>query len=501
MISPPPELAFIPDCRIGVMRSLGSAFEMSDALTSHQVSSESLLEQVFAEIDRLDADLHAFISVADRHELLVSAREIDARRERGEEVGRYAGIPIAVKDNIAVTGQRLTCGSLMLKDYVPPYEATAVARIKAAGLIIVGKTNLDEFGFGSSTENSAFFPTRNPRVRDRVPGGSSGGSAAAVASGMVPWALGTDTGGSIRQPASLCGVVGLRPTYGRVSRYGLVSFASSMDQIGPISTNVHDAAALLSIIMGDDPLDSTSRSDLKPVVWNESSSRPLVVGVPKQYIGEAVDAEVAATVESVTGAMSRIGWEVREVSLPLTEYALPIYYLISSVEAASNLARFDGVKYGHRSGKARNYEELVPLSRAEAFGAEVKRRIMLGTYASSKGYSDQYYNRAYRAREVLQAEFANVFKEVDLLLGPTSPTAAWPLGERVADPLKMWMSDVLSIPAALAGIPAIAIPVTNDLAGCPIGIQLTAPFGGESTLFMAASMLESFGSDAKPHCG
>lgn len=473
-----------------MMSMPATALDMSDALRSRQVSSVEIVRNAFETIDTSDDTIHAFISISDRQKVLDSAKKIDAARAREEYVPPFAGVPIAVKDNIAVAGQRLTCGSLMLETYVAPFDASAIARLKAAGLLIVGKTNLDEFGFGSSTENSAFFATRNPRAPGCVPGGSSGGSAAAVASGMVPWALGTDTGGSIRQPASLCGVVGMRPTYGRVSRYGVVAFASSMDQIGPLANTASDASALLSIIMGQDELDSTSIStpnDIGPL----RASNPLTVGIPEQYLGPACQPEVVAAVKRTAEVAKELGWNVRSVSLPLTEYALPIYYLISSVEAASNLARFDGVKYGYRSASARNYEDLVPKSRAEAFGDEVKRRIMLGTFAASAGYQDQYYNRACAARTAVSREFASTFEQVDLLLSPISPTTAWSLGERVGDPLRMYMSDILSVPAALAGVPALALPYGVDSQSRPVGVQLTGAYGRDAQLLAAATALES----------
>lgn len=454
-----------------------------------EVSTLEVVENTLATIEDSDPELRAFISLANPRELRASARRIDAERVRGAETRPFAGIPIAVKDNIAVEGWRLTCGSRMLEQYVAPYDSSVVKRVKDAGLLIVGKTNMDEYGFGSSTENSAFFPTQNPRARGCVPGGSSGGSAAAVAGGLVPWALGTDTGGSIRQPASLCGVVGLRPTYGRVSRYGLVAFASSMDQIGPIATNVADASDLLSLIMGHDDRDSTSLPEVAELDANRVTSE-VRIGIPDQYLGPACQPEVAAAVEAVARAGEELGWTVRSVSLPLTEYALHIYYLIASVEAASNLSKFDSVKYGCRSKGADTYEELVSLSRAEFFGDEVKRRIMLGTYAASAGYQDQYYNRACMAREKVVREFADVFDRVDILLSPASPSTAWPLGEKVGDPLRMYLSDILTVPAALAGIPALTMPANVDAEDRPIGVQLTAAYGQDAELLSVAASLE-----------
>jgi aspartyl-tRNA(Asn)/glutamyl-tRNA(Gln) amidotransferase subunit A len=402
-------------------------------------------------------------------------------------VGRYAGVPIAVKDNIAVGGHTLTAGSKILEGYVTPYSATAVARLDGEGLLVVGKTNMDEFGFGSSTENSAYFATKNPRNLDRVPGGSSGGSAAAVASEMVPWALGSDTGGSVRQPASLCGVVGIRPSYGRVSRYGLVAFASSMDQIGTLATTVDDAAALLQFIGGHDPLDSTSRREPMPDL--AKSPERLRIGLPVEYLDVGCEPAVLAAVDEVAAVSRLLGWRVTEVSLPRTGVALSAYYIITSVEAASNLGRYDGVKYGFQADAA-TYEEMIARTRTVGFGAEAKRRIMLGTYASSAGYAEQYYFRATKVSQLLAAEFADVFREVDIIVSPVSPTTAWRLGEKIADPMSMYRSDVLSVPAAVAGIPAAVIPVTNDSNGLPVGVQFSGPWMRDDLVVGAARAVE-----------
>ncbi len=453
------------------------------------MSSRDLVQESLTKIDRLEARIGAFISRADPEDLLSTASHIDDLRAKGEEVHPLAGIPVAVKDNIAVRGMEMTCGSRILEGYRPPYDATAVGRLRDAGLIIVGKTNMDEFGFGSSTENSAFHTTRNPANLDMVPGGSSGGSAAAVAAGIVPWALGTDTGGSIRQPAALCGVAGFRPTFGSVSRYGLVSYASSMDQIGPLAKSVDDAAALLSVIAGPDPRDSTCF----PHHLGQVDQIPgtLRVGVPQEYLSDACQPAVTKAIADVSEHLSALGWKVTPVSLPLTEYALSIYYIIASVEAASNLARYDGVKYGYSLPDTDTWEEMLIGTRTKGFGDEAKRRIILGTFASSAGYQDQYYARACNARELLSAEFRRAFENVDLLLTPISPTTAWRLGEKTTDPIQMYLSDVFSIPAALAGIPASVIPVGADAEGLPVGVQLCGPPGADSLVLAASRVVES----------
>ncbi|HUJ82471.1 MAG TPA: Asp-tRNA(Asn)/Glu-tRNA(Gln) amidotransferase subunit GatA [Candidatus Acidoferrales bacterium] len=461
---------------------------MKRLLDAKQISSVELLNHTFETIDRDEPNVRAFISLADRKELLKEATQIDSKRIGNGTVGEFAGIPIAVKDNIAVAGHRLTCGSRILENYIPPYSATSIERLKASGIIIVGKTNMDEFGFGSSTENSAFFPTHNPHSLDRVPGGTSGGSAAAVAAGFVPWALGTDTGGSVRQPASLCGVVGMRPTYGRVSRYGLVAFASSMDQIGPLATSVDDAAALLSTISGSDPKDATSLPE--PPLDFTADTRRIRIGIPKEYVSQECQTEILQAIDYTVAVASRLGWEVSTVSLPRTEYALAAYYLISSVEAASNLARYDGVKYGYSYRQATSWEELVVASRSHGFGREAKRRIMLGTYASSAGYSEKYYLKASDVRQIIAREFEAAFESVDVLLSPVSPTTAWPLGERTSDPVRMYLSDVYSVPVALAGLPAAVLPIDKDAEGLPIGLQICGQYGQEALVVAVSHQLE-----------
>lgn len=466
-----------------------SVRDLSEELESGQVSSVEIIEQTLAGIESLDGGVGAFLSVADAEPLLGRAAEIDGLRREGRHPSPYAGIPIAVKDNIAVDGAPLTCGSRILENYVSPYNATAVRRLLQAGILVVGKTNMDEFGFGSSTENSAFQVTSNPRDPSRVPGGTSGGSAAAVAAGMVPWALGTDTGGSVRQPASLCGIVGMRPSYGRVSRYGLVAYASSMDQIGPLANDVEDAAQLLSLIAGPDELDSTSIPEPYPGLASESG--PLTIGIPDEYHAEGCSAAVAATVDRIAGVAERMGWKVAPLSLPLTSHALAAYYMISSVEASSNLSRYDGVRYGFREASASNWQEMLTATRTEGFGPEAKRRIMLGTFASASGYYDEFYDNARKVRTLLVREFATAFESVDLLLSPVSPTTAWPLGQRLDDPISMYLSDIYSVPAALAGIPATVIPAGNDEDGLPVGVQLAGPALGDGLVARAARQLEA----------
>ena len=407
--------------------------------------------------------------------------------------GRLSGVPVAVKDNLAAAGFPTTCGSKILEGYQSPYEATVVRRLQEEGAVIVGKTNLDEFAMGSSTENSAYGPVRNPRDRARVPGGSSGGSAAAVAAGIVPGALGSDTGGSVRQPASFCGVVGVKPTYGRVSRYGLVAFASSLDQVGMFGATVADATELLQVVAGHDPRDSTSVDRPVPDFMEDRDAgvEGLVVGVPTEYFGDALAPGVKARCQAALDALEANGARIREVSLPNTVYALSAYYVIANAEASSNLARFDGVRYGLRDSPGGDLREMYERTRTAGFGREVKRRILLGTFALTAGYHDQYYGRAQRARGLVSADFETVFSGgVDVLFTPTSPTVAFPLGERVQDPLQMYLADVFTVTANLAGLPAISVPVgTSD--GLPVGGQLIAPKWGERTLFRAAFALES----------
>jgi aspartyl-tRNA(Asn)/glutamyl-tRNA(Gln) amidotransferase subunit A len=450
---------------------------------------------------RLDGRIHAFL-LRDPDAALARARAIDERRRRGEALGALAGVPVAVKDNLCTHGVPTTCASRMLEHFRPPYDATVIERLRAADAVLVGRTNMDEFAMGSSTENSAFGPTRNPWDTERIPGGSSGGSAAAVAADFAPLALGSDTGGSIRQPAALCGVVGLKPTYGRVSRYGLIAFASSLDQIGPFAHNLADAALLLKVISGRDGRDSTSVDAPVPdyAASLETPPNPLRIGLVREFLGEGLDPEVESSVREAVEVYRAAGATVREVSLPHSAYGVPAYYLVAPAECSSNLARYDGTIFGHR---AANFDpatpeeaELPPLirmmmaSRAEGFGPEVKRRIMLGTFALSAGYADQYYNQALKVRRLIRNDFDAAFREVDVLIGPTSPTAAFRLGEKSADPLAMYLSDIFTITTNLAGIPGISIPCGLTRDGLPIGLQLLAPAFAEETLLRAARVFE-----------
>lgn len=471
------------------MEGIATACELRDLLESRQMTSAELVEDALRRIEGANETIGAFLSTPDAEGLLAAAALVDESRQRGEHGSPFAGIPVAVKDNIAVAGQPLTCGSRILEPYTASYDATAVERLRAAGLIVVGKTNMDEFGFGSSTENSAFHATRNPRHLERVPGGTSGGSAAAVAAGMVPWALGTDTGGSVRQPASLCGVVGMRPSYGLVSRYGLVAYASSMDQIGPIANSVEDAEALLSLVAGPDEKDSTCLPALAES--EDPDLRSLVVGIPDEYYSDACEPAVLKAIDSSVESIEALGWRTTTVSLPLTSYALSAYYLISSVEASSNLSRYDGVRYGHRASPANTWLEMLTTTRSEGFGVEAKRRIMLGTFASSSGYHDEFYDNARRVRTLIVGEFQGAFSHVDLLLSPVSPSTAWPLGQRLGDPLAMYLSDVFSVPVALAGIPAMVIPAADDEDGLPVGVQLAGPALADDLVLAASRRLEA----------
>ena len=426
--------------------------------------------------------LNAFISVGD-----------DAGEEADPRVGPLAGIPVAVKDNLATVDLPTTCGSRFLEGFRSPYEATVVRRLRRAGATVFGKTNMDEFAMGSSTENSAFGPTRNPWDRDRVPGGSSGGSAAAVAAGIVPVAVGSDTGGSVRQPASFCGVVGIKPTYGRVSRYGLVAFASSLDQVGTLGRTVRDAAALLEVVSGHDPRDATSVDRPVPalVVACDRGVRGLVVGVPREYFPPGLDPVVRRLAEKALAALERAGAEVRDVSLPHTELAIPAYYILAPAEASSNLARYDGVRFGRRHKGADSTDALYEMSRSEGFGTEVKRRILLGTYALSAGYYDAYYGRAQQARTTIASDFQRVFRDgADVLFTPTSPTPAFALGERLDDPYRMYLSDIFTVTANLAGLPALSVPV-GLAAGLPVGGQLMAAHWREGTMLAAAAAIEA----------
>ncbi len=461
------------------------------------MSARHATERHLEAIARLDGDLHAFVTVL-ADQAIAAAEAVDRQVAAGQDPGPLAGVPVAVKDNMCTRGIATTCSSRILQDWRPPYDATVVTRLRAAGAVIVGKTNLDEFAMGSSTENSAFGPTRNPYDPGRVPGGSSGGSAAAVAAGLAPLALGSDTGGSIRQPAAMCGVVGMKPTYGTVSRYGLVAFASSLDQIGPFARTVADAALLFDVIGGHDPMDSTSldRPSPRSVLALLDDVAGLRVGVVRELL-EGADAPIAAAVESAAEALAAAGASVGECSVPEVRHALPAYYLLAPAEASSNLARYDGVRYGLRVD-ADDVEAMNASTRAAGFGAEVKRRIMLGTYALSAGYYDAYYGQAQKVRTLILESFERAYQQADVLLGATTPTTAFAIGAKVQDPWAMYLSDVFSVPSNLAGHPAVSVPFGCDDAGLPVGVQVLAPALGEPALLRAASVIERSAPIAGP---
>jgi aspartyl-tRNA(Asn)/glutamyl-tRNA(Gln) amidotransferase subunit A len=477
-----------------------TATELVALVRTGEVSAAEVLDAHLARIDAQDDHIRAFIT-RDDDTARARAAEIDAARARGEELGPLAGVPVAVKDILATRGLATTCASRILEGWRPPYDATAIARLRAAGAVIVGKTNMDEFAMGSSTENSAFFPTTNPWDTTRVPGGSSGGSAAAVAAGFVPVALGTDTGGSIRQPAALCGVVGVKPTYGRVSRYGVVAYASSLDQVGPMATTVADAALVLEAIWGHDPYDSTSIPTLPeplPAALSDGVAGLRVGIITELAETDGVQPEVAGALQAARTILEEGGAEVEKVSVPSVEYGLSAYYIIAPAEASSNLARYDGVRYGLRRPGS-DVAAMNALTREAGFGAEVKRRIMIGTYALSAGYYDAYYGQAQRVRTLIINDFARAYEHFDVLLSPTSPTTAWPLGAKVDDPLAMYLSDVCTIPTNLAGAPGISVPAGLDGAGLPVGVQVLAPALREAVMFRAARALEAgFGSASRP---
>lgn len=447
------------------------AYAIQKAVNSREISAREVAERSLARIGEADPALGAFLT-CDPGRVLERAGQVD--REVRERPLPLAGVPVAVKDNICTRDLCTTCGSRMLEHYLPPYSATAIERLEAAGAVVVGKVNCDEFAMGSSTENSALRVTRNPYDLDRVPGGSSGGSAVAVAAGMAALALGSETGGSVRQPASFCNVVGLKPTYGRISRYGLVAFASSLDCIAPLGNSPRDIALLLGQIAGRDPLDSTSAPAPVPDYAAELDRPPgrLRLGVPKEYFGQGLDPEVKAAVEAGIQSAGRLGCDVVEVSLPHTRFAIADYYIIAPAEASSNLARYDGVKYGFRVEAPEDLMDMYRRTRTLGFGPEVRRRIMIGTYALSSGYYEAYYGRAMKVRTLIRRDYERVFEKVDALLGPVSPTAAFRIGEKASDPLSMYLSDIYTVTANLAGIPAVSVPCGFTAGGLPIGMQI-----------------------------
>jgi aspartyl-tRNA(Asn)/glutamyl-tRNA(Gln) amidotransferase subunit A len=468
--------------------------EIRGAIIEDRTTATALAAEFYDRIRKEDSEIGAFLTLSEER-ALKQAGLIDQMAAEGQPLPPLAGVPVAIKDVLVTRGVRTTAGSKILENFIPPYDSTAVARLEAAGAVILGKLNCDEFAMGSSTENSAYHAVHNPRDKSRVPGGSSGGSAAAVAAEMAVATLGSDTGGSIRQPASFCGVVGLKPTYGRVSRYGLIAFASSLDHIGPFAKTVKEVALVLRTIAGRDPMDSTSAdvpvpdyvAELeKPV---QSSGEALRVGVAKEYFGSGLDPEVRAAVEAAIQKLAELGCEVVPVSLPHTEYAIPAYYIVATAEASSNLARYDGVRYGCRA-KASTLSGMYRQTRDRGFGMEVKRRIMLGTYALSAGYYDAYYLKAQKVRTLLTRDFDEAFKKVDVIVAPTCPTAAFRLGEKVNDPLAMYLADIYTVTANLAGIPGISVPCGENHEKLPIGLQLFARHFDEATLLRVAHAYE-----------
>ncbi len=466
--------------------------ELRDAIQAGGTRATDLAAAYYERIEKKNPRLNVYLSLT-KERALAQAAQVDALAAKGDPLPALAGIPVGVKDVLVMRGAPATAGSKILEGYRPPYDATAVARLEAAGAVLLGKINCDEFAMGSSNENSAYGPVRNPVDTERVPGGSSGGSAAAVAANMAVATLGTDTGGSIRQPASFCGVVGVLPTYGRVSRYGLIAFASSLDRVGPFAANVRDAATLLGVIAGHDPQDATT-SPAPVEDYAAESDKPvegLRIGVPTEYFGEGLDPEVRSAIESGVAALKAAGCSVKPVSLPHTNYAIPTYYLVATAEASANLARFDGVRYGYRSPASASLSDMYRHSRDEGFGAEVKRRILLGTYALSAGYYDAYYLKAQQVRRLLAEEFLRAFAEVDAIVTPTSPVPAFKLGEKTGDPLAMYLADIYTVTASLAGICGVTVPCGATKAGLPVGMQVLAAHLCEGTAFRVARAVEA----------
>ncbi len=469
-----------------------TASDMADHVRRGEMTAEAATMACLEKIRSSEPEIHAFNETFDDH-ALEQARAIDQRIAAGENPGRFAGVPIAIKDNLLIRGEHCTCSSKILENYVGTYDATVIKRLRDSGAIFIGHTNLDEFAMGSSTENSAFHTTKNPWDLSRIPGGSSGGSAAAVAARMAPVSLGSDTGGSIRQPAALCGVLGLKPTYGRVSRFGLVAFASSLDQIGPFSTTAKDAALLLQVIAGQDDQDSTSVAENVPdyVAGLGRSLKGLRIGLPKEYFIGGLDPEVEKAVREAVKALESLGAVVKDISLPHTDYCLAVYYILAPSEASSNLSRFDGVRYGYSARESGNLMALYERSRGEGFGPEVKRRIMLGTYALSSGYYDAYYAKAQKVRTLIKEDFDKAFQDVDIIATPTTPTAAFKPGEKVSDPLQMYLSDIFTISCNLAGLPGLSMPCGFTKDRLPIGLQLLGKPFDEATLLSVAHAYEA----------
>lgn len=465
--------------------------ELQEKLKNKELTVTQIVDAYTENIENRENDIQAFVTTLN-NEAKKQAQEIQEKIDNGEELGEFAGIPIGIKDNMCTKGVKTTCSSRMLENFIAPYDATVVEKLKDENIINLGKLNMDEFAMGGSTEYSYFKKTRNPWNLNKVPGGSSGGSAAAVAAGMVPWALGSDTGGSIRQPSSFCGVVGLKPTYGLVSRYGLVAFASSLDQIGPITKDVKDSAMLLNLIAGHDKKDTTSedREKIDYTKCLKNSVKGLKIGVPKEFFGEGINKEVKESLEKAMQIYKEMGAIVEEISLDVAQYSLATYYIIACAEASSNLGRFDGIRYGHRAKDFKNIRELFVKSRSEGFGPEVKRRIILGTYVLSSGYYDAYYKKAQQVRTLVTNEFNKAFEKYDVILTPTSPTVAFDIGSKTTNPLEMYLSDICTVSVNIAGLPGISIPCGVDSAGMPIGMQLIGNKFCEETILNAAYTFE-----------
>ena len=473
-----------------------TAHELREKLDKKEITSQEIVESYSNRINEKEKDVQAFVTITAK-EALAEAEKIDYTKSK------LSGIPIGIKDNMCIKGVKITCSSKMLENFVSPYDATVIEKLNNKGIISLGKLNMDEFAMGGSTEHSAFKITRNPWNLNKVPGGSSGGSAAAVASDMVPWALGSDTGGSIRQPASLCGIVGLKPTYGLVSRYGLVAFASSLDQIGTLTKDVKDAAILLSVISGHDEKDSTSSNipekDYEKTLKNDVKG--LKIGLPKEFLGEGINEEVKQKIKEAAKQYEALGATVEECSLDIADKSLAVYYIIACAEASSNLGRFDGIRYGYRTKNFTNLKELYKNSRSEGFGAEVKRRIILGTYVLSSGYYDAYYKKAQKVRTIIKAEFEKLFEKYDVLLTPTSPTVAYNIGEKINNPLEMYLSDLCTVSVNIAGLPGISIPCGVDSNNMPVGMQLIGRAFDEETILNVAYTYEqntNFRENHKP---
>ena len=470
--------------------------ELSESLRSRKLSAEEAAKAYLDQIEKREPEVGAYLTVA-RETALEKAKEVDRKRLKGEELPLLAGVPAGIKDNICTKGVKTTCASRMLENFLPPYDATVIEKLKDCHMVMLGKLNMDEFAMGSTTENSYYHITRNPRDLTRVPGGSSGGAAACVAAREAAYAIGSDTGGSIRQPAAFCGVVGMKPTYGAVSRYGLVAFASSLDQIGPLTKNVADNALVMNAIAGKDPRDATSLE----YSWGDFAGelgkgvKGLKIALPKQYFGEGISPDVKDAVLAAAKRYEDLGAFVEEADLPALEYALPAYYVISSAEASSNLARFDGVKYGFRAKDYEDIDQLYQATRTQGFGKEVKRRIMLGSFVLSAGYYDAYYKKALQVRTLIQREFDRALESHDLILAPVAPTTAYKLGEKTSDPLQMYLGDVYTVPVNIAGIPALSLPCGEDRDGLPVGMQLIGRAYSEALLYRAGYAFEQAGRE------